>query len=60
MKNFKPSKYGDTKIQFNEIDTHEVKIVDFICEQLRDDVFIKLTTQSNAANTWNPLSDPWR
>jgi hypothetical protein len=43
MKNYKLFKYGDTKIQFNEIGTNEVKVVDFVCEVLRDEAFSKLT-----------------
>jgi len=45
MNYFKLFKYGDTKIQFNEIGTNEVKIVDFVCEFLRDEAFNKLTAQ---------------
>lgn len=44
MKKFKIFKYGDTKIQFNEIDTNEIKIVDFICEYLRDEAYEELTS----------------
>lgn len=42
MKEFKIFKYGNTRIQFNEIGTNEIKIVEFICEYLRDEVFNQL------------------
>lgn len=59
MKNYTLFKFGETKIQFNEKDTNEIKIVDFVCEVLRDEAYAKLTTQIIVAKTWNPLTDPW-
>lgn len=46
MDKFTIYKYGETRIQFNEIDTNEVKIVDFICEYLRDEVYQQLTVNN--------------
>ena len=46
MDKFKLFKFGDTRIQFNEIGTNEVKIVNFVCEHLRDEVFNHLTAQN--------------
>ena len=43
MNNFNIYKFGDTKIQFSYSDTNDVKIVDFICEYLRDEVYDNLT-----------------
>ena len=45
MGNFKIFKHGDTSIQFNYSDTNEIKVVYFICEYLRDEVYNRLTKE---------------
>ena len=47
MNKFYIYKYGDTKIQFSEKDTNEVKIINFICEYLRDEAFDELKAKDD-------------